>query len=252
VTGPTRRTWLVTIGQAAAGASLAEQLPWLSSGYPSLPPGVYLPSRDHLSHALMSSEEFHSLPPGCPTDYVRPQSGHYTPVFFNGHDFAVIRRLIELLVGSEGEEFGELAGIAQWVDLRVGSDAAARNAWLRLNSIQRQIIVAYYGAEEARTLHTRKPEIICNDGLSWLADMTKSRHSKDFLSLSLEEQIEILSSLGDEHRTDRAENAGTRFFDYLKGETIRGFYTSKAGLKELDFKGNAYYAKSPGCNRKKA
>jgi len=35
--------------------------------------------------------------------------------------------------------------------------------------------------------------------------------------------------------------------DFLKSESIRGFYTSRVGLKELD-KGNSFYVKSSGCN----
>jgi hypothetical protein len=31
---------------------------------------------------------------------------------------------------------------------------------------------------------------------------------------------------------------------------IRGFYTSRLGLKELDYKGNAFYAESPSCPNK--
>jgi len=27
-----------------------------------------------------------------------------------------------------------------------------------------------------------------------------------------------------------------------------GFYTSKEGLKELDYKGNSFYSVSPGCD----
>ena len=48
-------------------------------------------------------------------------------------------------------------------------------------------------------------------------------------------------------RIRSAANAGTRFYDLLKAESIRGFYTSRRGLKELDFKGNSFYAESPGC-----
>jgi hypothetical protein len=32
---------------------------------------------------------------------------------------------------------------------------------------------------------------------------------------------------------------------------VRGFYTSQVGLKELDSKGNAFYARSLGCDNKK-
>jgi hypothetical protein len=38
------------------------------------------------------------------------------------------------------------------------------------------------------------------------------------------------------------------FFKMLKNRTIQGFYTSRQGLKELDYKGNSFYSVCPGCN----
>ena len=43
----TRRDWVISI---ASGAGVA----WASDRPPALPPGVYLPSKDNLSHALMN------------------------------------------------------------------------------------------------------------------------------------------------------------------------------------------------------
>jgi hypothetical protein len=43
-------------------------------------------------------------------------------------------------------------------------------------------------------------------------------------------------------------NEGTRFFTLIKAEVIRGYYTSKAGLEELNFRGNAFYPVPPGCS----
>jgi hypothetical protein len=34
----------------------------------------------------------------------------------------------------------------------------------------------------------------------------------------------------------------------LKPECIRGFYTSRLGMKELDYTGNSFYGQSPGCS----
>jgi hypothetical protein len=68
--------------------------------------------------------------------------------------------------------------------------------------------------------------------------------------LGVEQQTAILHSISDEANPKQSENSGTRFFALLKAETIRGFYTSGVGLKELNFKGNAFYARSPGCDSK--
>lgn len=236
----TRRSWMVTISQAAAGASLALNLPAdLSSAQP-LPPGVYGPSSDHLSHALMSAEQFHPIPPGCPTDYVLPRNGPFQPQFFTTSEFQVISRLIALLLGENSPRLSP--EVAEWIDLRVASAAAIHRASQHLQPLHRSLAVAYYGSAEFAEIDNSDPAAICRQGLASL--------STDFLSLDITKQVALLDTISDDRAGERLPTPGTRFFDYLKAETIRGFYTSKAGLKELDFKGNAFYARSPGCESK--
>jgi Gluconate 2-dehydrogenase subunit 3 len=84
-----------------------------------------------------------------------------------------------------------------------------------------------------------------------LEDESRARHRAEFLRLSADDQLQLLAIISDERIQKDAENAGTRFFKFLKSEVIRGYYTSQAGLKELDYKGNAFYARSPGCSKLK-
>src|SRR3569833_951171 len=87
---PTRRSWLVTIGYTGLDLGIAEHISAEAQPAIQLPPGVYGPSSDHLGHALMSAEPYHPIPAGCPTDYVRPRSGPFTPLFFTPEEFATI------------------------------------------------------------------------------------------------------------------------------------------------------------------
>ena len=59
-----------------------------------------------------------------------------------------------------------------------------------------------------------------------------------FDALQGTEQVAHLTSL---------ENANDPFIAWMKRRTLDGFYTSRQGLQELDYKGNAFYAQSPGC-----
>lgn len=215
MTDQTRRTWLITIGGAAVGVAV----PVKAFPAPTLPPGVYQASADHLSHALMNGGRYHPIPGGCPTDYVLPRKGPYEPLFFSEAEFKVILRLTELLLG-ETEAIQETA---EWIDLQVFSGAGVREAVRRLDPLHRALAAAYHHSEQ------EDPATVCRDGLSWL-----ERH--DFMKLATPEQTALLESITD-----------TPFFKFLKAAAIRGFYTSQAGLKELDFKGNAFYARSPGC-----
>jgi len=45
----------------------------------------------------------------------------------------------------------------------------------------------------------------------------------------------------------RKDSSLQKFLELIRNEAIRGYYTSAAGLKELDYKGNTYYPYCPGC-----
>jgi gluconate 2-dehydrogenase subunit 3-like protein len=245
----TRRSWMVTISQTAVGLGLSGRLQAAVPHEFNLPPGLYEPSSNHLGHALMSAEPFHPMPPGCPTDYVRPRTGPFTSLFFTASEFALVRRLTDLLIGEVSG--GVSQELAEWIDLRVSNAGAAREAALRLHPLHRELAVAYYGAARVEELETSDPATACREGLVWINDAATKQHSKKFLLLDTEQQLAILDAVSDERPDTQTHNPGTRVFDFLKAETIKGFYTSRAGLKELDYKGNAFYARSPGCQQKR-
>ncbi len=239
---------MVTISQAAVGLGMAANIRGDAGQSTLLPAGVYRPSTDHLSHALMSAERFHPIPPGCPTDYVRPSTSPFEPLFFSASQFPVIRRLTELMLADASGNAAISQEVAEWIDLRVSSAEDVRKAAGALNPLYRELAVAFYGSARVQQLENRNPANTCREGFAWLAGAAQNQHSKTFLALDAEQQIALLDVVSDERADKQVQNAGTRFFDFLKIETIRGFYTSRAGLKELDFKGNAFYARSPGCN----
>jgi hypothetical protein len=255
MTDQTRRSWMVTISQAAVGLGLSGSTQAHTQNPQQLPPGLYLPSSEHLSHALMSTEQFHAVLPGCPTDYIRPRVEPFNSLFFSASEFAVIRRLTELLLGevSTADENGHenvAQEVAEWIDLRVWSAGGVREAALRIHPLYRNLAVAYYGSAKVKQLEVSDPANTCREGLAWITATARAQHSMEFLALNTEQQISMLDSVSDERADKQLHTSGTRFFDFLKTETVKGFYTSRAGLKELDFKGNAFYARSPGCDSK--
>jgi hypothetical protein len=239
MTEPTRRDWLITISAVATGAGLAERMKG-DSGYTGvLPAGVYEPSSDHLSHALMSAGRYHAIPPDCPTEYVRPRTGSFEPQFFSTPQFEVIRRIVMVILGENSSEFEGLEETAEWIDLVVSESDAVRRAAAQIDSLHRKLAEAYYGGARAHRLATENPAKTCRDGLEWL-----DGRAKDFASLAHADQVALVQAMSEE----KPETPGGRFFSFLKTETIKGFYTSRQGLKELDYKGNAFYARSPGCS----
>jgi hypothetical protein len=249
----TRRLWMLRLGQTSLGLGFARVLVARASQPDALPPGLYQPLTDHLGHALASAGRFHPIPPGSPTDYIKPRTNQFEPLFFSPSQFAVIRRLTEVILGEgvEAEKNGQASvveEVAKWIDLRVGASAGTREAALALDPSYRAVMVAYHGAAAMHDLETFNAQKLCREGLAWLEDESRSRHNADFLRIAEKDQLDILAPLSDERIQAKVENPGTRFFKFIKSEVIRGFYTSEQGLKELDFKGNAFYARSPGCS----
>jgi hypothetical protein len=251
-----RRSIVVTIGQAVIGLGLSGRVFADAQAPAPLPPGLYQPSNDHLSHALMSSGPFHAIPPGCPTDYIRPRTEPFTPLFFSPADFELVCRMTQLLLGDltaaviKDETAAPAKEVAEWVDLSLSRAEGNREMARHLDPLHRVLAVAYYGLPHVNQLETATPEKTCSEGFEWLSQAARFRGSNRFLNLTEEQQIAILDSISDERPDNQNENAGTRFFTFMKTEVIRGYYTSQAGLKELDFKGNAFYARSPGCDSK--
>jgi hypothetical protein len=234
----TRRRWLLQLG---GGVVLAG---WSGADLDAaeLPPGVYEPSRDHLGHALAG----HPVAVGGETQLVQPRAATFQPAFFSRDEYSTIARLAALLLG-ETPETPVVREIAEWIDLNVLEAAAVRAAALALSPSHRTVARHYYGAEHVRKLEEFDAQKVSRDGLAWIETESRRKNGHGFNSLSTREQLTILESIADNRPSPGVNNAGTRFFTFLKERVIDGFYTSRVGLDELGYKGNAFYASPPGC-----
>lgn len=263
-----RRQWFMRLGETAvlvgfrgmvgegpAGLVLAAPSQE-EGGLPPLPPGLYEPSEDHMTHALTADGLFHPIPPGSPTDFIVPRSGPFRPQFFSSPQIKIVERLAELVLGKETSQAASTgqpdaqrasAEIAEWIDLVVFNSAAVRAAARKLSPQHRELAAAYYGLKAARRLETEDWQTTWREGLEWLADESTQRYRRAFLDLREAEQVELLNSISDDRPDQTLSHAGTRLFTLLKTQVTRGYYTSQAGLKELDYKGNTFYVECPGC-----
>jgi len=259
----TRREWLLSLGSAAVLAGFrgvpAEATQRAHASRVQLPPGLYQPSLDHLSHALSSDGPFVSVPPGAETEYVRPRSGPFVPQAFAPNDYAVLKRLVEIILGEDLKSATQTSAsggpasiydeVAEWIDLVVSSAPSTRTLARNLPADQRALAVAFFGSQElVSSLESFDPERLCQEGLAWLGEESQRRFRKGFLDVDASSQAELVQVISDARPDRSTTHAGARLFHFLKEETIRGFYTSGLGLKELDSQGNSFYGKSPGCS----
>ena len=272
----TRRQWILRLGEAAALAGFSgfsaedlsgagrlspvaaeSQTASSAVGQVPLPPGLYDASADHLTHVLMRDQRFLTPPSGSETEYARPHREPFVPAFFSAEEFPVVRRLVWLSLNSSTGEPAKVAvvsdatieEVAQWIDLAVSQSAAVRDRAQHLSAQHRALAVRYYGREDVEALETSDPQKIWRDGLAWLHQQSASLASKGFLGLPETQQTALLQNMipsGEEAGTE-ADTAGSRLGRLLKRQLIEGYYTSQAGLKELDYEGNAFHGESPGC-----
>ena len=245
----TRREWLLKLSQLVAVAGFSGVVPELAPALPdaegqetrALPPGLYYPSPQHLSHALGDLGSRHSIPPGSETDYREPSSSPFRPRFFSHEEFPVVTRFAEILLGKVDSE--ALAQSVQWLDSYLYSQAGVRQAALNLDPLHRALAVAYYGESAVRELETRDPETVVRSGIAALEQLSMEQYGQGFLRIDPSQQTKIITTIS----SAPPASSLRRLFDRTRAEIVRGYYTSAAGLKELGYKGNWYYAACPGC-----
>ena len=232
----TRRRWLMQLG---GGVVLTGWTGELDAA--ELPPGVYEASRDHLGHALAG----HTVAPGGETELVELH-GAFQPAFFSRDEYQTILRLTAMLLG-EPSETPVVREIAEWIDLTASEASATRAAALGLSPPNRTLATHFYGTGALRRLEEFDAQKVVRDGLAWLEAASWRKHGRGFSSMGPADRLAIVESIADNRAERSSQNPGTVFFTFLKGRVIDGFYTSRAGLDELGYRGNAFYASPPGC-----
>ncbi len=139
---------------------------------------------------------------------IRPAA--YAPRFFTSAEFPLLERLVEIVIPGAGP-----AGAAEFIDVMAASDPAL------------QFPFRY--------------------GLDWIDAHSRGLHGAPFLSVPAAQQTALLVPLAyrDHHRT--GEEDGRAFFHLLRQYTVMGYYTTRAGMEELDDPSLRFYSESPGC-----
>ena len=246
---PTRREWLLRLGEVTALAGVAGLVPDLATALTvpqqqaaaALPPGLYEPSTDHLTHVL-GAQNTPMIPPGTETDYVRPRQGPLAPQFFSRDELAMARRIVDILLGTVDPVVRDET--VEWIDRHLAAAAGARRAARRLEPAHRALAVAYHGEARVADLEAAEPETDVRAALRQLDARARVRFSHAFLQVEAAGQADLVRAMS-EAAPDEPSGRG---YAVLRRETIRGYYTTRAGLQDLNFKGNAYYGTCPGCN----
>lgn len=245
----TRREWLLRLGEtvALAGVSglvpeaVAERLTTEKTNISGLPPGLYAPSADHLAHALGNASNLYISRPGSETEYVQPARVPYHPQFFSEQEFQIVKRIAEIVLGKVSP--AALSQTAQWIDLYIHSAAGVLEAAQHLDPLHRAVAIAYYGEPFVKDQESSNPQRVAREGLAVLHQASLERYKTGFLEATGPEQTDLINSI----HAVQTEDPLRKFFELIRNEAIRGYYTSAEGLKELNYKGNTFHGQCPGC-----
>ena len=164
---------------------------------------------------LQAAEQVHRM---VTEERAQAAGGAYTPKFFPAHAYQTLRSLCQTIIPPDRESRGRSgsrrAGVHRFADQRepgVPIDPGWRHRLARLY-LQRPV---------------RK-------------DISNARRPsrKRFLTRSLIVKV---------REKDPTLGPGVKFFSLLRDLTTDGFFTSKIGIKYLEYIGNTYLAEFPGC-----
>jgi len=139
----------------------------------------------------------------------------YRPQFFTPAEYALVERLAEMIIPSDGTPGAKEAGVAEFIDFMVANDPAVQYAFRM--------------------------------GLAWVNAQAEQTGGKRFGELTPEQQASLLEPLGFKDKARPGQETGRRFFRVMREYTVTGFYTSEIGYKELDNPALRFYAESPEC-----
>jgi Gluconate 2-dehydrogenase subunit 3 len=158
----------------------------------------------------------------------------------------VVTRLVAVLLGNVDAR--ALSETIAWIDLRLQSDSGIRQAARTLDPSHRALAVAYYGQAKVVELETVDWQAIVRTGVKVLEQQSRERFGGECLELA---GTTAQTDLVQEISRMPPESPLGRCYPFLRREAIRGSFTSQAGLKELDYKGNAFYGACPGCESRR-
>lgn len=134
-------------------------------------------------------------------------TGDYKPKLFTAHEFQTVQRLADLIIPADDVSKGALdAGAPEFIDLMAsGND---------------RIAAIYTG------------------GIAWLDRAMEKRHGAKFIDARPEQQTAMLDLIAWRKNLSPELAPGIHFFEWARKMVADAFYTSKAGIEDLGFKGN--------------
>ncbi|MGH9373943.1 MAG: gluconate 2-dehydrogenase subunit 3 family protein [Vicinamibacterales bacterium] len=140
----------------------------------------------------------------------------FKPKFFTRHEYATVNVLVDLIIPKDDRSGSATqAGVPAFMDFMM-VDQPAR-------------------------------QIAMRGGLAWLDRECVSRQGKTFLASTAAERAAVLDDISWPHKATPEMTHGVAFFNSFRDLTASGFFTSRIGIADLQYRGNRYAPEWSGC-----
>jgi gluconate 2-dehydrogenase gamma chain len=150
---------------------------------------------------------------------LQPGGTTFEPKFFTPHEYDTVRVLVDLII-PEDDRSGSAteARVPEFMDFMMADQDTGSEA------------------------HTAM-----RNGLAWMDAECNRRFSKTFFEAAEEERTAVLDDIAWPARARPEMNQGVAFFNSFRELTASGFWSSEIGVKDLQYKGNAFVPEWRGC-----
>lgn len=140
----------------------------------------------------------------------------YAPTFFTPHEWETVRVLADIVIPKD-ERSGSAtdAGVPEFMDFMMGDRPDG--------------------------------QIPMRGGLAWLDNECYERFSKTFVQAAETERGAVLDDIAWPKKAKPDMSQGVAFFNMFRDMTASGFWSSKIGVADLDYRGNEFVAEWKGC-----
>ncbi|HKC40463.1 MAG TPA: gluconate 2-dehydrogenase subunit 3 family protein [Gemmatimonadales bacterium] len=144
------------------------------------------------------------------------RQGAFQAKFFTPHEWETVRVLVDIVIPSD-ERSGSAtdAGVPEFMDFMMNERDDGR--------------------------------IPMRGGLAWLDTESRERFNKAFKDCVEQERQAILDDIAFPKRAKPEYSQGVAFFNMFRDLTASGFWSSKIGIADLDYRGNEFVTSWTGC-----
>ena len=140
----------------------------------------------------------------------------YDPRFFTAHEWETVRILADLVLPGDERSGGATdAAVPEYMDY-ILAEFPDSQRWMR-------------------------------DGLAWLNAECGRRFSKTFVQCAGADQTAVLNDIAWPARARPEVKEGVEFFNRFRDFTASGFWSSRMGVEDLQYRGNTVVPEWTGC-----